>query len=121
MATQNYTDRETRYFIGRISKDNVKETLRMENYNDLPSAIRDDFDFGRGFKDARIANLGVQFFESYEENKGEGRNYWYFLQSVTVVNNVAMTEKTNPVIKNYFNNLSNPPKEEEEPTEEPAE
>lgn len=121
MATQNYTDRETRYFIGRISKGNVKETLRMENYNDLPSAIRDDFDFGRGFKDARIANLGVQFFESYEENKGEGRNYWYFLQSVTVVNNVAMTEKTNPVIKNYFNNLSNPPKEEEEPTEEPAE
>jgi len=77
----------------------------MENYNDLPSAIKEDFDFGRGFKDMKIANLGVQFFESYEENKGEGRDYWYFLQSVTNVTTVAINDSTSEKIKEYFANI----------------
>lgn len=114
MATQNYTKRETRYFIGRIGRSNERETLRMETYNNLPSAIREDYDFGRGFKDARIANLGVQFFESYEENKGEGRDYWYFLESATNVSTVAINDNTSEKVKEYFKNINNV----EEPTPE---
>ena len=122
MATQNYTERETRFFIGRISRANERETLRMETYNNLPSAIREDYDFGRGFKDARIANLGVQFFESYEDNKGEGRDYWYFVESVTNVSTVVINDKTSEKVKEYFNNIDKVEEpEEEEPVEEPTE
>lgn len=122
MATQNYTERETRYFIGRINRNNERETLRMETYNNLPSPIREDYDFGRGFTDMRIANLGVQFFESYEENKGEGRDYWYFLESVTNVSTIAINDKTSEKVKEYFNNIDKVEEpEEEEPVEEPTE
>ena len=121
MATQNYSKRETRYFIGRISRDNERETLRMETYNNLPSAIREDYDFGRGFKEARIANLGVQFFESYEENKGEGRDYWYFVESVTNVSTVVINDNTNEKVKEYFKNIDKVEESPEEPVEEPVE
>ena len=44
MAIQNYRKQETRFFIGRINNDGFRETLRLENYNALPTAIKDEFE-----------------------------------------------------------------------------
>ena len=50
MAIQNYRKQETRFFIGRINNDGFRETLRLENYNALPTVIRDKFEAGKGFE-----------------------------------------------------------------------
>ena len=113
MAIQNYTKRETRFFIGRINEDDVRETLRLENYNALPTVIRDKFEAGKGFENAQTANQGVNFFNSLESEKGDNRQYWYFLVNNTNIETVPLNENTDPKIIEYFNG-----NEEEEVTEE---
>ena len=113
MANKNYRKQETRYFIGRINNDGVRETLRLENYNALPTVIRDKFEAGKGFENARTANQGVTFFNSVEEEKGDNRQYWYFLVNNTNIEIVPLNENTDPKIIEYFSS-----NEEEEVTEE---
>ena len=114
MAIQNYKKQETRFFIGRINNDGVRETLRLENYNALPTVIRDKFEAGKGFENAKTANQGVNFFNSVEEEKGDNRQYWYFLVNNTNIEIVPLNENTDPKIIEYFNGNE----EEEEVTEE---
>lgn len=114
MAIQNYKKQETRFFIGRINNDGVRETLRLENYNALPTVIRDKFEAGKGFENAKTANQGVNFFNSVEEEKGDNRQYWYFLVNLTNIETVPLNENTDPKIIEYFNGNE----EEEEVTEE---
>ena len=115
MAIQNYRKQETRFFIGRINNDGVRETLRLENYNALPTVIRDKFEVGRGFENSSTANQGVNFFNAVEEEKGENRQYWYFLVALTNTEVVAINDKTDEVVKDYFKRL------EEGNTEQPEE
>lgn len=115
MAIQNYRKQETRYFIGRINNDGFRETLRLENYNALPTAIRDKFEIGKGFENPSTANQGVNFFNSVEEEKGDNRQYWYFLVALTNTEVVAINDKTDEVVKDYFKRL------EEGSTEQPEE
>lgn len=112
MAIQNYRKQETRFFIGRINEEGVRETLRLENYNALPTVIRDKFEAGKGFENAQTANQGVIFFNSVEEEKGDNRDYWYFLVNLTNVEAVPLNENTDPKIIEYFSS------NEEEQTEE---
>ena len=115
MASKNYRKQETRYFIGRINERKERETLRMENYNSLPAALRDRFDIGRGFENSSTANQGVNFFNAVEEEKGDNRQYWYFLVALTNTEVVAINDKTDEVVKDYFKRL------EEGNTEQPEE
>ena len=115
MASKNYRKQETRYFIGRINNDGFRETLRLENYNALPTAIRDKFDIGKGFENSSTANQGVNFFNSVEEEKGDNRQYWYFLVALTNTEVVAINDNTDEVVKDYFKRL------EEGNTEQPEE
>ena len=115
MANKNYRKQETRYFIGRINEEGVRETLRLENYNSLPTVIRDKFEVGRGFENSSTANQGVSFFNSVEEEKGDNRQYWYFLVALTNTEVVAINDKTDEVVKDYFKRL------EEGNTEQPEE
>lgn len=122
MANKNYRKQETRYFIGRINERKERETLRMENYNSLPSALRDRFEIGKGFENARTANQGVSFFNSVEQEKGEGRDFWYFLVTLTNIEVVAINDNTDDVVKEYFKDLEGGNTEQsEEPTEENTE
>lgn len=126
MASKNYRKQETRYFIGRINERKERETLRMENYNSLPTALRDRFDIGKGFENAQTANQGVNFFNSVEQEKGEGRDFWYFLVSLNNIETVVINDKTDDVVKEYFKRLEEgnlegseeEPEESEESTEE---
>src|SRR5699024_4057958 len=93
MAVENFRKEERRYFIGRINRDKERETLRMENFNSLPTALRDRFDVGRGFDTAQTAAQGVNFFNSAEEEKGENRKYWYFRVDITNIELVISTLK----------------------------
>lgn len=115
MANKNYRKEETRYFIGRINNAGFRETLRLENYNALPTAIRDKFEIGKGFENSSTANQGVNFFNAVEEEKGDNRQYWYFLVSLTNIEVVAINDKTDEVVKDYFKRL------EEGNTEQPEE
>lgn len=119
MAIQNYRKQETRFFIGRINNDGVRETLRLENYNALPTVIRDKFEAGKGFENAQTANKGVNFFNSVEQEKGEGRDFWYFLVSLNNIETVVINDKTDDVVKEYFKDLEkgNLEGSEEEPEE----
>lgn len=121
MASKNYRKQETRYFISRINNDGVRETLRLENYNALPTVIRDKFEAGKGFENAGTANQGVVFFNSVEEEKGAGRDFWYFLVSLNNIETVVINDKTDDVIKDYFRNLEDSEKEQPEDKEEPSE
>lgn len=113
MEIKNYSKRETRYYIGRINKDNVRESLRLDVYNALPTVIRDQFDIGRGFANAQTANQGVNFFNSVEVEKGDNRNYWYFVVNVTNIETVPLNDRTDPKIVEYFNNVDKEEEEEE--------
>ena len=115
MAIQNYRKQETRFFIGRINNDGFRETLRLENYNALPTVIRDKFEAGKGFEKSSTANQGVNFFNSVEEEKGDNRQYWYFLVALTNTEVVAINDNTDEVVKEYFKRL------EEGNTEQPEE
>ena len=103
MEIKNYRKQETRFFIGRINNDGVRETLRLENYNALPTAIKDEFEAGKGFESAKTANQGVNFFNLVEEEKGDNRQYWYFLVNLTNIETVPLNENTDPKIVEYFN------------------
>ena len=92
MAIQNYKKQETRFFIGRINNDGFRETLRLEKYNALPTAIKDEFEAGKGFENSKTANQGVNFFNSVEEEKGDNRQYWYFLVALTNTEVVAIND-----------------------------
>ena len=126
MASKNYRKQETRYFIGRINERKERETLRMETYNSLPSALRDRFEIGKGFENSSTANQGVNFFNSVEQEKGEGRDFWYFLVALTNTEVVAINDNTDDVVKEYFKDLEEgnlggseeEPEESEESTEE---
>lgn len=126
MASKNYRKQETRYFIGRINERKERETLRMETYNSLPSALRDRFEIGRGFESNQTANQGVNFFNSVEQEKGEGRDFWYFLVALTNTEVVAINDNTDDVVKEYFKDLEEgnlggseeKPEESEESTKE---
>ena len=115
MASKNYRKQETRYFIGRINEGGFRETLRLENYNALPTVIRDKFESGKGFEKSSTANQGVNFFNSVEEEKGDNRQYWYFLVALTNTEVVAINDNTDEVVKEYFKRL------EEGNTEQPEE
>ena len=115
MASKNYRKQETRYFIGRINEEGFRETLRLENYNALPTVIRDKFESGKGFEKSSTANQGVNFFNSVEEEKGDNRQYWYFLVALTNTEVVAINDNTDEVVKDYFKRL------EEGNTEQPEE
>ena len=115
MASKNYRKQETRYFIGRINEEGLRETLRLENYNALPTVIRDKFESGKGFEKSSTANQGVNFFNSVEEEKGDNRQYWYFLVALTNTEVVAINDNTDEVVKDYFKRL------EEGNTEQPEE
>ena len=115
MASKNYRKQETRYFIGRINEEGVRETLRLENYNALPTVIRDKFEAGKGFEKSSTANQGVTFFNSVEEEKGDNRQHWYFLVALTNTEVVAINDNTDEVVKDYFKRL------EEGNTEQPEE
>lgn len=117
MEIKNYRKQETRFFIGRINEEGVRETLRLENYNALPTVIRDKFEAGKGFENSRTANQGVAFFNSVEEEKGDNRQYWYFRVDITNIETVPLNENTDPKIVEYFNSDD----EEEVTEEEPAE
>lgn len=122
MAVQNYRKQETRFFIGRISNDGFRETLRLENYNALPTVIRDKFEAGKGFENSSTANQGVTFFNSVEEEKGDNRQYWYFLVALTNTEVVAINDNTDEVVKEYFKRLEESNTEQpEEPTEKNTE
>ena len=103
MEIKNYRKQETRFFIGRINVDGFRETLKLENYNALPTAIKDEFEAGKGFENSRTANQGVAFFNSVEEEKGDNRQYWYFLVNLTNIETVPLNENTDPKIVEYFN------------------
>lgn len=118
MTIKNYRKQETRYFIGRINEEGVRETLRLENYNALPTVIRDKFEAGKGFENAGTANQGVNFFNAVEEEKGDNREYWYFLVNLTNVEAVPLNDKTDPKIVEYFNGNEEEEVTEEESTEE---
>ena len=119
MASKNYRKQETRYFIGRINNEGFRETLRLENYNALPTVIRDKFESGRGFEKSITANQGVNFFNSVEEEKGDNRQYWYFLVALTNTEVVAINDNTDEVVKDYFKRLKEGNTEQpEEPSEE---
>lgn len=121
MAIQNYRKQETRFFIGRINNDGFRETLRLEKYNALPTVIRDEFEAGKGFEKSSTANQGVNFFNSVEEEKGDNRQYWYFLVALTNTEVVAINDNTDEVVKEYFRNLEDSEKEQPEDKEEPSE
>ena len=122
MEIKNYRKQETRFFIGRINNDGIRETLRLENYNALPTVIRDKFESGKGFENSRTANQGVAFFNSVEEEKGDNRQYWYFLVALTNTEVVAINDNTDEVVKEYFKRLEESNTEQpEEPTEENTE
>ena len=122
MASKNYRKQETRYFIGRINEEGLRETLRLENYNALPTVIRDKFESGKGFEKSSTANQGVNFFNSVEEEKGDNRQYWYFLVALTNTEVVAINDNTDEVVKEYFKRLEESNTERpEEPTEENTE
>lgn len=114
MAIQNYKKQETRFFIRRINNDGVRETLRLENYNSLPTVIRDKFEAGKGFENSSTANQGVNFFNAVEEEKEDNRQYWYFLVNLTNIEQVPLNDKTDPKIVEYFNSND----KEETPVEE---
>ena len=119
MASKNYRKQETRYFIGRINEEGLRETLRLENYNALPTVIRDKFESGKGFEKSITANQGVNFFNSVEEEKGDNRQYWYFLVALTNIEVVAINDNTDEVVKDYFKRLEESNTEQpEEPSEE---
>ena len=119
MASKNYRKQETRYFIGRINEEGFRETLRLENYNALPTVIRDKFESGKGFEKSSTANQGVNFFNSVEEEKGDNRQYWYFLVALTNTEVVAINDNTDEVVKEYFKRLEESNTEQpEEPSEE---
>ena len=119
MASKNYRKQETRYFIGRINEEGLRETLRLENYNALPTVIRDKFESGKGFEKSITANQGVNFFNSVEEEKGDNRQYWYFLVALTNTEVVAINDNTDEVVKDYFKRLEEGNTEQpEEPSEE---
>ena len=119
MASKNYRKQETRYFIGRINEEGFRETLRLENYNALPTVIRDKFESGKGFEKSITANQGVNFFNSVEEEKGDNRQYWYFLVALTNTEVVAINDNTDEVVKDYFKRLEESNTEQpEEPSEE---
>ena len=119
MASKNYRKQETRYFIGRINEEGFRETLRLENYNALPTVIRDKFESGKGFEKSSTANQGVNFFNSVEEEKGDNRQYWYFLVALTNTEVVAINDNTDEVVKDYFKRLEESNTEQpEEPSEE---
>ena len=119
MASKNYRKQETRYFIGRINEEGFRETLRLENYNALPTVIRDKFESGKGFEKSSTANQGVNFFNSVEEEKGDNRQYWYFLVALTNIEVVAINDNTDEVVKDYFKRLEESNTEQpEEPSEE---
>lgn len=119
MASKNYRKQETRYFIGRINEEGLRETLRLENYNALPTVIRDKFESGKGFEKSITANQGVNFFNSVEEEKGDNRQYWYFLVALTNTEVVAINDNTDEVVKDYFKRLEESNTEQpEEPSEE---
>ena len=119
MASKNYRKQETRYFIGRINEEGLRETLRLENYNALPTVIRDKFESGKGFEKSSTANQGVNFFNSVEEEKGDNRQYWYFLVALTNTEVVAINDNTDEVVKDYFKRLEESNTEQpEEPSEE---
>ena len=119
MASKNYRKQETRYFIGRINEEGFRETLRLENYNALPTVIRDKFESGKGFEKSITANQGVNFFNSVEEEKGDNRQYWYFLVALTNIEVVAINDNTDEVVKDYFKRLEESNTEQpEEPSEE---
>src|SRR5699024_5325119 len=113
MAIQNYRKQATRFFIGRINNEGLRETLKLENNNALPKVSRDKFEAGKGFENSRTANQGVNFFNSVEEEKRDSRQYWYFLVNNTNIEIVPLDENTDPKIIEYFNG-----NEEEEVTEE---
>ena len=122
MASKNYRKQETRYFIGRINNEGLRETLRLEKYNALPTVIRDEFEAGKGFEKSSTANQGVNFFNSVEEEKGDNRQYWYFLVALTNTEVVAINDNTDEVVKEYFKRLEESNTEQpEEPTEENTE
>ena len=122
MAIQNYKKQETRFFIGRINNEGLRETLRLEKYNALPTVIRDEFEAGKGFEKSSTANQGVNFFNSVEEEKGDNRQYWYFLVALTNTEVVAINDNTDEVVKEYFKRLEESNTEQpEEPTEENTE
>ena len=119
MASKNYRKQETRYFIGRINEEGFRETLRLENYNALPTVIRDKFESGKGFEKSSTANQGVNFFNSVEEEKGDNRQYWYFLVALTNIEVVAINDNTDEVVQDYFKRLEESNTEQpEEPSEE---
>ena len=119
MASKNYRKQETRSFIGRINEEGLRETLRLENYNALPTVIRDKFESGKGFEKSSTANQGVNFFNSVEEEKGDNRQYWYFLVALTNIEVVAINDNTDEVVKDYFKRLEESNTEQpEEPSEE---
>ena len=119
MASKNYRKQGTRYFIGRINEEGLRETLRLENYNALPTVIRDKFESGKGFEKSITANQGVNFFNSVEEEKGDNRQYWYFLVALTNTEVVAINDNTDEVVKEYFKRLEESNTEQpEEPSEE---
>src|SRR5699024_2325430 len=105
MASKNYRKQETRYFIGRINKRKERETLRMETYNSLPSALRDRFEIGRGFESNQTANQGVNFFNSVEKEKGEGRDFLYLLVDLINTEEVAINDNTDDIVKEYIKDL----------------
>lgn len=121
MAVENFRKEERRYFIGRINRDKERETLRMENFNSLPTALRDRFDVGRGFDTAQTANQGVNFFNSAEAEKGENRRYWYFRIDITNIELVPINNNTDDFIKEYFNDLQNDEVVEDEAVEDNTE
>ena len=122
MASKNYRKQETRFFIGRINNEGLRETLRLEKYNALPTVIRDEFEAGKGFEKSSTANQGVAFFNSVESEKGDNRQYWYFLVALTNTEVVAINDNTDEVVKEYFKRLEESNTEQpEEPTEENTE
>src|SRR5699024_3041612 len=98
---------------GRINNEGLRETLKLENYNALPTVIRDKFEAGKGFENSSTANQGVNFFNSVEEDKRDNRQYWYFLVNNTNIETVPLNENTYHKIIEYFNG-----NEEEEVIEE---
>lgn len=121
MAVENFRKEERRYFIGRINRDKERETLKMENFNSLPTALRDRFDVGRGFDNPKTANQGVNFFNSAEAEKGENRRYWYFRVDITNIEVVPINDNTDENIKEYFNELKKSDVAEDEAVEDQTE
>lgn len=102
MAIENYRKETKRYFIGRINVNGQEEFLRLEGYNALPTAIRDQYQSGQGFTNAQTAMQGVTFFNAVEAEKGEAREYWYFRNDVVNVAQVILNDSIDPVIVQHF-------------------